>query len=366
MDVNEKEKTEDVKRIENLIKNIRPMKEYASVFKEHCTERKERISTGYLELDRRLNGGLTNELYIMGAETSTGKSAFLMSIAQNVAERGIDVLYFALEMGRDEFVARAISMISYEMNKRDSKENFPVVTAGDVLYWTYDNDLKEFAKVSYRKYEAYAEEYFRRYGEHLHIIESGLSGFRVRDIANIASVYKKQHPDNQVVIFVDYMQIIKADPKDRTQTDRKTKTDVVTTTLKTLASQIGMPVITISSISRSNYNGKIGTSAFKESGDTEYTGGVLIGWNWDGVTNEGDEEKRAEEKEKCKERGYRRMSLEVLKYRNSERDTGVWFNYYPAYNYFEKADGEEKKERSTKGARDKRDRPNIVSDLHFK
>lgn len=187
-------------------------------------------------------------------------------------------------------------------------------------------------------YEKYSDEYFSRYGEHLHIIESGLSGLTVKDISNVAAMFKKK-TGKPMVVFVDYLQIIKEDPEDRTQADRKTKTDVSVTTLKTLASQIGMPVVTISSISRGNYLGKIGTSAFKESGDTEYTGGVLIGWNWAGVTDQKDDQKVEEEKKACTERGFKKMALDVLKYRNSERDSSVHLKYFPAYNFFEEDGG---------------------------
>lgn len=323
-------------RIDELMASVQPMNGYKNTFIDHCRECGPRISTGILAFDKALNGGLANELYIMGAETSTGKSAFLMSIAQKVAEAGTDVLYFALEMGRDEFVARGISMISFEHYRKE--EQAKQITAANVLYWIYDTALGDFSKMAYSMYEKYANEYFDRYGSNLHIIESGLSGLTVKDIANVAAMFKEK-TGKPVVVFVDYLQIIKADPEDRTQADRKTKTDVSVTTLKTLASQIGMPVVTISSISRGNYQGKIGTAAFKESGDTEYTGGVLIGWNWSGVTDQKDNQKVEEEKKACKERGYRKMVLDVLKYRNSERDSSVHLKYYPAYNFFEEDDG---------------------------
>lgn len=330
------DQTEYKQKIDKLMENIKPMTEYAPTFAAHCKEFGPRISTGLLAFDKALNGGLSNELYIMGAETSTGKSAFLMSIAQKVAEAGTDVLYFALEMGRDEFVARGISAISFEHHRKENQAR--QITAANVLYWTYDEALNDFSKMAFSMYESYSEEYFKRYGSHLHIIESGLDGLTVKDIANVSAVFKKK-TGKPVVVFVDYLQIIKADPEDRTQSDRKTKTDVSVTTLKTLASQVGMPVVTISSISRSNYQGKIGTAAFKESGDTEYTGGVLIGWNWSGVTDQKDDQKVEEEKKACKERGFRKMALDVLKYRNSERDSSVHLKYYPAYNYFEEDDG---------------------------
>ncbi len=322
--------------MDKLMATIQPIGAYKDTFIEHCKENRKRISTGILAFDKALNGGLADELYIMGAETSTGKSAFLMSIAQSVAEAGTDVLYFALEMGKDEFIARAVSSISYEHHRKAEQDC--LMTAGNVLYWTYDAELKNFTRMAYSQYEKYSDEYFERYGAHLNIIEGGINNLTVKDIANMAALYKK-NSGNPVAVFIDYLQIIKADPEDRSQSDRKTKTDVTVTTLKALASQIGMPVVTISSISRSSYNGRITSSSFKESGDTEYTGGVLIGWNWSGVTDQNSEDERDKEKQVCKERGYRKMALEVLKYRNSERDTAIHLKYYPAYNFFEEDDG---------------------------
>lgn len=322
--------------IEELMATVQPMSGYKDTFISHCKEHGPRIGTGILELDKALNGGFVNELYIMGAETSTGKSAFLMFVAQEVARAGTDVLYFALEMGRDEFVARGISMISFEQHKKE--EHGKKITAANVLYWTYDTAINEFSKMNYSEYEEYTEEYFSRYGSHLHIIEGGLSGLTVNDIANVSSMFKKR-TGKKVAVFVDYLQIIRANPNNYSQADRKTKTDVTVTTLKTLASQIGMPVVTISSISRNNYQEKVGMASFKESGDTEYTGGIMIGWNWAGVTDQKDALKIKAEKKDCKERGYRRMTFDVLKYRNSERDSSVHLKYYPAYNFFEVDDG---------------------------
>lgn len=329
-----KDKNFDTKT--QVLPNIQPIVSSMDVFIRSCTtDSKPRISTGIWEFDRILNGGLSDEFYIMGAETSTGKSAFLMFIAQKIAESGIDALYFALEMGQSEFIARGISAISFEEHQQDKEK---CVTASDILYWTWNPELKNFIKMELSKYKDYADEYFRRYGDHLYIIESGLRGLSAKDIANIATAHK-QKTRKPVVVFIDYLQLLKADPKDPSQTDRKTKIDRSAVILKTLASQIGMPVVTISSISRNNYNEKINTSSFKESGDLEYTGGVLLGWDWCGVTdvNRNNIEEITSEKVSCKQRGYRRMRLSLLKYRNAEKDNEVLLRYYPAYNYFASA-----------------------------
>ena len=327
----------DLNTLNSFVTGIKSISNFKNEFSTYVTKYELRISTGSFALDKVLNGGLSDELYIMGAETSTGKSAFMMDIAESIAAQGINVLYFSMEMSKHEFIARGISKLSYIDNNNNNK-----YTAGDILYWDYDEAIAEFVKIPFKSYSKYCDEYFEKYGENLFIIEGGIQGLTVKDIANISSVFKKKNPEVPLVVFVDYLQIIKADPDDRSQSDRKTKMDSIVTTLKTLASQVGMPVFTVSSIGRSSYKGKVSTSAFKESGDTEYTGGVLLGWNWSGVTNATDEEMRKKEIEVCHNRGYRKMELEILKFRNSKRDHSIKYKYYPAYNYFEEDDGFEK------------------------
>lgn len=308
-----------------------PVGKNEKIFEERCKEDRVRISTGIFSLDISLNGGLADELYIVGAESSSGKSAFLMSVAQNVAETGVDVLYFSLEMKEREFIARGISSISYEHYRKG--ETGRLVTAADILYWAYDTKQKDFTRVDYSQYEQYKKEYFERYGTHLYIIDDANNNRTVEDIVRTATNFKRDS-GRPVAVFIDYLQQIRADPNDRSQSDRKTKMDVCVNELKNLAS-CGMPVVAISSVSRNGYGKEIGTSSFKESGDIEYTGGILIGWNWIGVTDQGDKAKNKEEKERCEERGYRRMRADVLKNRNAERDGSAYLKYYPAYNFFE-------------------------------
>ena len=74
-------------------------------------------------------------------------------------------------------------------------------------------------------------------------------------------------------------------------------------------------------------------SSVKESGDTEYTGGILIGWNWVDILNDSDRDDLKTIKDRCNSLGYRRMEFDILKYRNSSRDHSVRLVYFPAYNH---------------------------------
>ncbi len=102
----------------------------------------------------------------------TGKSAFMMSLAQNIARQGVNVFYFSLEMGSDEFIARAISSLSFVASTKDKSKN--KVTAADVLYWSYDNQLNTFKKLSYGD--------FSEFQERALYLHSGLSLYRRKDI----------------------------------------------------------------------------------------------------------------------------------------------------------------------------------------
>ena len=323
-------------RLQELMKTMNtPLDEYKGEFCRRMESSVPRISTGYLELDQILCGGFTNELYILGAQTGTGKSAFMLSMAQNIASKGVKVFYFTLEMGMDELIARGVADQSYMQHLQDPG-HAELVTTSDILSHTYDPVIEDFTRIPYSAYEKYTEQYFCQLGGNLHFIEAGVGGLTAKLIANACANYKKSlAPSEQMVVFIDYLQLLRAEPNDRSQSDRKTKTDTSVSILKALASQIGMPVITASSVSRGVYGSRVGTSSYKESGDVEYTGGVLFGWNWNGITDcniSEDEILRA--KEQCLRQGYRNVQLDILKARNTASGKTVRFKYYPAYNHF--------------------------------
>lgn len=341
--------TQEMKQ-EPPVEKIKPIGDYVDGFIAECKNPKPRHSTGFLSLDKRLNGGLFNELYILNAETSTGKSAIAMTIAQNMARNGVKILYFALEMSKNEFIARGASAISWE--KTENPEE--AVTASDILYYHFNEGNKAlgvdpFEKVAYSKYAEYVEEYRNRYANNLYIIERPQIREHSEDrmvsgenIANLVRRFREIYKDEPLAVFVDYLQILEGK-----ESDRKTKTDKNISDLKDLCTQEKIPVFTISSIGRSGYRQGADLGNAKESGDIEYTTGVAIGWDWDGVTNwntlDADRKKRSVKEQKRLDREVyhnRLMRMSLLKYRNSERDTQDGIIYYPQYNYFREIDDE--------------------------
>ena len=72
------------------------------------------IPTGFTGLDKLLEGGLYEGLYIIGAISSLGKTTFALQAADQIAATGQDVIIFSLEMARNELIAKSISRLTYK------------------------------------------------------------------------------------------------------------------------------------------------------------------------------------------------------------------------------------------------------------
>ncbi|PKK93021.1 MAG: replicative DNA helicase, partial [Tenericutes bacterium HGW-Tenericutes-6] len=80
------------------------------------------LRTGFSNLDQLTNGLQPEELIILAARPSMGKSAFAMNLALNISKRNKDgqagVAIFSLEMSNEQLAAR---MLSAESNIENSK-----------------------------------------------------------------------------------------------------------------------------------------------------------------------------------------------------------------------------------------------------
>jgi replicative DNA helicase len=64
------------------------------------------IPSGFSALDQYTSGFQNSDLIIVAARPSMGKTAFTLNVAQNVASKGLPVLFFSLEMGCKQLVQR--------------------------------------------------------------------------------------------------------------------------------------------------------------------------------------------------------------------------------------------------------------------
>ena len=275
------------------------------------------LKTGFPKLDEALDGGLYDGLYVIGAVSSLGKTAFCMQMADQLAKQGRDVLIFSLEMMTYELMARSVSRESFQLDT--SARRRMAKTARGVLdgkrWANYTTQEKAHLEMAQTCYASYANHLYFREGDH----ETGLDYIQKEVARHIAETGEKP------VVLIDYLQIIA--PVDVHFTDKQ-NLDCIVCALKKMSRQYELTIFAISSFNRENYNLEVSMNAFKESGGIDYSADVLLGLQARGAGRQGfniDEEKRKDPRE---------LELKILKNRSAALGQPIPLRYYPAFSCF--------------------------------
>ena len=180
------------------------------------------IPTGFAELDRMTAGFQRNDLIIVGARPSVGKTAFALNIAQNVATKTDEtVAIFSLEMGAEQLVMR---MICAEGNI-----NAQNLRTGDLT----DEDWRKLtmAMGSLSNAGIYIDD---------------TPGVRIGEIRSKSRRLKQEH--GLGMILIDYLQLIQGNG--RSGENRQQEVSEISRSLKALARELEVPVIALSQLSR--------------------------------------------------------------------------------------------------------------------
>lgn len=279
----------------------------------------EVVPTGFKALDEVLDGGLYEGLYSIGAISSLGKTTFVLQMADQIAERGHEVLIFSLEMSRNELMAKSVSrntikrVIATRGEARNAKTTRGIMTGKKYAY--YNSTEKELIKGAMNDYNSIADKIF---------IREGMGDVTADTIVEQV----KEHIDNgnkPPVVIIDYLQILM--PHQDRGTD-KSNTDYAILTFKRLSRDYKIPVVVISSFNRENYSNRVSMQAFKESGAIEYSTDVLIGLQLQGVGTENFDVNQAKRQEP------RQIEAVILKNRNGRTGDKIGYDYYAMFNYF--------------------------------
>jgi len=297
------------------------------------------ISTGFENLDNILDGGFYPGLYFLGANSSTGKTSFLLQIADNIAQGGNIVLFFSLEMSANELIAKSLSRLSVinDIELYNSTIHAKT-TRGILLGRFYDDTERELINKSIEQYSDFGGNLF---------ITEGVGNVGVQTIKEKAEAILKAKRKPPVVI-IDYLQILA--PFDLKMTDKQ-NTDKNVLELKRLSRDFGVPILGISSFNRENYSAPVRMASFKESGAIEYSSDVLIGLQYDGWDyKEGEKDNdrlarlvaiRKKIRELGKNGSAQPIQAKILKNRNGVQDE-LFFNFFPRFNYFREVEKAQK------------------------
>lgn len=231
------DKTEDIlaeteKRIFDLVKN-KGNHEYTSIDKV-VLEALDRISeaaknrgsvtgvpTGFKDLDRYLSGMQPSDFILVAARPSMGKTAFVLNVAEHVAiKEGVTTAIFSLEMSDVQLVNRMLSLESTVDADKIRRGNLDSGDWGKLI-----EGADSIAKS--------------------HLIIDDTPNISISELRSKCRKYKLEH--NLGLIIIDYLQLMSGNGKTES---RQQEISDISRSLKALARELNVPVVTLSQLSR--------------------------------------------------------------------------------------------------------------------
>lgn len=281
------------------------------------------VKTGFSNLDEKC-GGLYAGLYVLAATSSLGKTTFVHQIGDQIAAAGTDVLYFSLEQSRLEMVSKSLARITAQSNPRTAVTSLAI----------RKGETNAISKLTMQE----AEHYINLVGNRMNIIEGNFN-CNISFIGDYIRRYIRRNGTKPVII-IDYLQILmpEADSRGRQQTTKET-VDSTVTALKRLSREMGLIIISVSSVNRTNYLTPVNFESLKESGNIEYTADVIWGMqlnclNDDDFNKETSIIKKRDTVDNAKAEEPRSIDLICLKNRFGVSRYICSFKYYTANDLF--------------------------------
>ncbi len=203
------------------------------------------VTSGFPRLDRALciAGG---KLIVIGARPSVGKSALLLHLAMNALDAGRRVLLVSLEMGVDEVIGR--------MTARQSGVPVQAISTHSLSETQLGRVVEGFSLLP---------------GDRFSVCTTARTAQDVRREA-----LRMRADGGLDLIVVDYLQLLDAGRKTSNRTEA---VGVISRTLKLLAVELNIPVLTASQLNRaSERNDAPRLSDLRESGSIEQDADAVL------------------------------------------------------------------------------------------
>lgn len=217
---------------------------------ENGIKERSKVKTGFIELDFSLGGLGCGELIVIAARPGMGKTALALDIARYAAKQNNTVLFFSLEMSRDQIIDRLVA------------------AEGHISLWKLRNQRMK-------------DEDWQRCDEALQRLPS--EKFLVDDTASIttgemlAKSMAVKVQSGLDLIVIDYLGLI----GDRAGAGRSRNDEVsqAVRNVKTIAKTLNVPVLLLSQLSREverEGNKRPQLHHLRDSGEVEQTADVVI------------------------------------------------------------------------------------------
>lgn len=212
---NFKKKSQDMPSlVRDAVKNIEKAKDHE--------DQLSGIPSGFVELDRVTSGWQRSDLIILAARPGMGKTAFVLSMARNMAVTyHKPIAIFSLEMSALQLVTRLISSESRIPNEK--------LKSGKMDGHEWQQLLDKITPLTEAK-----------------MMIDDTPGLSVFELRAKARRFKQQH-DIQCIV-IDYLQLMTAggDAKG----NREQEISTISRSLKNLAKELNIPIIALSQLNR--------------------------------------------------------------------------------------------------------------------
>ncbi len=211
--------TGDFVSIDQVVMNALNKIEIASKMKGNVTGH----STGFIDLDYNTAGFQPSDLILIAARPAMGKTAFALNIAQYMAFHDHKcVAMFSLEMSKEQFVNRLLSMESHV----DSQH----IRTGNLSDLEWENLIESANVVGNSK-----------------LIIDDTPGISIAELRSKCRKYKMEFGLD--VVMIDYLQLMTGGTG-KSSESRQQEISEISRSLKALARELNVPVIALSQLSR--------------------------------------------------------------------------------------------------------------------
>jgi replicative DNA helicase len=202
------------------------------------------LDTGYERLNKISHGWHSPDLVILAARPATGKTAFALNLAVNLAKQNIPVAFFSLEMSTEQLATRVISSMTgiysnYLAKAEIHEGNWRTILSTDFNLPLYIDDSASLNIVDFKEKARKAKKNF---------------GIKA--------------------IFVDYLQLLTVYGKG----NREQEISTISRTFKAMAKELDIPIIALAQLSRDveKRSGEPRLSDLRESGAIEQDADIVI------------------------------------------------------------------------------------------
>lgn len=181
------------------------------------------IPTGFIDLDYKTSGLQPSDLILVAARPSMGKTAFVLNIAQHVAfKQNRTVAIFSLEMSKEQLVNRLFSLESYV--------DAQLLRTGNLKDSDWEKLIEGAGTIG-----------------RSNLIIDDTPGISISEMRSKCRKYKMEH--NLELIIIDYLQLMSGSVGGRNESRQQEISDI-SRSLKALARELSVPVISLSQLSR--------------------------------------------------------------------------------------------------------------------